>query len=165
MHSRGRSHFRLPIEHDGHLLDCLPLSFQAHVFSREHFVSEPHSPSHSWSIQGWISNPGNVKQGLSHCNLWSVIRWDMGSSCEPISPSGLGSRQCNLSVREEMERNYGLVSTDRGRERPGLPTLQINPEAQSCNLVLGSRWYTSHFFLINSPLCISQVQLVSVTYN
>lgn len=125
---------------------------------RSAFGSWIQLPSHNWLIQGQTSNAGNVEQGLRGNSVW--VAW--GRTCWARVPYFRVAWDTDTTIckwEKTLEWRYrGLVSIERGGGLPGLPTLQTNPEAQSCFPVLGSsRWYASHFLLTVYFLCTNQV--------
>lgn len=126
---------------------------------RSAFSSWTQLPSHNWLIQGQTSNPGNVEQGLRASSVWVAwggTRWARVGILHRVAWE-TDTTICRWEKTLEW-RCRGLVSTERGGGLPGLPTLQTNPEAQSCIPVLGSsRWYTSSFLLTIYRLCMNQV--------
>lgn len=110
-----------PNDLDGHILDCLPLLFQAQeCIQLLNPTSQPQLIEPGTDLQPWECGTRTDSQ-----SSLSGTGQDMLSSCGHSSESGLGNRHYYLQVREDTGVEYrGLVSIDRGGGLPGLPTDQ-----------------------------------------
>lgn len=129
--------FQLQIKCDGHLLNCLTFSFQAYQCRGGAFSSWPPTPPATvdWSrgkpltLGMWNKDREPVQSLRWH---W----WDMFSSCGNILPSGLGSRQYYLSVRQETGVEVQRLGVHRQKWRASWSPYTIDwpwgPELYSC---------------------------------